>query len=48
MKCTGFLVTAALSALALTPAQAQDKLKIGIITTLTGPPSLPPSVLTAS
>jgi len=40
MKCTGFLVTAALSALALTPAQAQDKLKIGIITTLTGPPAV--------
>src|SRR5215471_12096971 len=40
MKCIGFLVTAALSALALTPAQAQDKLKIGIITTLTGPPAV--------
>ena len=40
MKCTGFLVTAALSALALTPAQAQDKLKIGIITTLSGPPAV--------
>ncbi len=40
MKRIGFLVTAALVALALTPAQAQDKLKIGIITTLTGPPAV--------
>jgi len=40
MKRTGFLVTAALMALALTPAQAQDKLKIGILTTLTGPPAV--------
>src|SRR5215470_3649181 len=36
----GFLVTAALAALALTPAQAQDKLKIGIIATLSGPPAV--------
>src|SRR5215469_7752978 len=40
MKKIGFLVTAALAALALTPAQAQDKLKIGIITTLSGPPAV--------
>jgi len=40
MKRIGFLVTAALAALALTPAQAQDKLKIGIISTLTGPPAV--------
>ena len=40
MKRIGFLVTVALAALALTPAQAQDKLKIGIITTLTGPPAV--------
>jgi branched-chain amino acid transport system substrate-binding protein len=40
MKRIGFLVAAALVALALTPAQAQDKLKIGIITTLTGPPAV--------
>jgi branched-chain amino acid transport system substrate-binding protein len=39
MKRIGFLVTAAL-ALALAPAQAQDKLKIGLITTLTGPPAV--------
>jgi branched-chain amino acid transport system substrate-binding protein len=39
MKHIGFLVTAAL-ALALAPAQAQDKLKIGLITTLTGPPAV--------
>ena len=39
MKRIGFLVTAAL-VLALTPAQAQDKVKIGILTTLTGPPAV--------
>jgi len=39
MKRTVFLV-AALAALALTPAQAQDKLKIGIISTLSGPPAV--------
>jgi len=39
MKSIAF-VAAALAALALTPAQAQDKLKIGIITTLTGPPAV--------
>lgn len=40
MKRIGFLVTAALVALALTPAQAQDKLKIGLILTLSGPPAV--------
>jgi branched-chain amino acid transport system substrate-binding protein len=40
MKRIGFLATAALVTLALTPAQAQDKLKIGILTTLTGPPAV--------
>jgi branched-chain amino acid transport system substrate-binding protein len=35
----GFLIAAAL-ALGLMPAQAQDKLKIGIITTLSGPPAV--------
>src|SRR5215813_14917609 len=30
----------AASALALTPAQAQDKLKVGVITTLSGPPAV--------
>jgi branched-chain amino acid transport system substrate-binding protein len=40
MKRIGFLVTAALVALAFTPAQAQDKVKIGLITTLTGPPAV--------
>ena len=40
MKRIGFLVAAALAALALTPAQAQDKLKIGIISTLSGPPAV--------
>jgi branched-chain amino acid transport system substrate-binding protein len=40
MKRIGLLVTVALVALALTPAQAQDKLKIGIISTLTGPPAV--------
>jgi branched-chain amino acid transport system substrate-binding protein len=40
MKRIAFLIAAALVALGLTPAQAQDKLKIGIITTLTGPPAV--------
>src|SRR3984893_9045206 len=40
MKRIGFLVAAAFAALALTPAQAQDKLKIGIISTLSGPPAV--------
>jgi branched-chain amino acid transport system substrate-binding protein len=40
MKRIAFLVTAALAALALTPAQAQEKLKIGLISTLTGPPAV--------
>jgi branched-chain amino acid transport system substrate-binding protein len=40
MKRIGFLVTSALLAFSLTPAQAQDKLKIGILTTLTGPPAV--------
>jgi branched-chain amino acid transport system substrate-binding protein len=40
MKRIAFLVTAALAALALTPAQAQDKLKIGLISTLSGPPAV--------
>jgi branched-chain amino acid transport system substrate-binding protein len=35
----GFLIAAAL-ALGLMPAQAQDKLKIGVITTLSGPPAV--------
>jgi branched-chain amino acid transport system substrate-binding protein len=39
MTRIGFLIAAAL-ALGLMPAQAQDKLKIGIITTLTGPPAV--------
>src|SRR5437660_1647790 len=39
MKRTVFLVAAA-ATLALTPAQAQDKLKIGIISTLSGPPAV--------
>jgi branched-chain amino acid transport system substrate-binding protein len=39
MRRIGFLVTAALAA-ALTPAQAQDKLKIGLIATLSGPPAV--------
>jgi branched-chain amino acid transport system substrate-binding protein len=39
MRRIGFLVTAALAA-ALTPAQAQDKLKIGVLSTLTGPPAV--------
>src|ERR1700688_2245854 len=41
MNRIGILVAAALVAgLGLTPAQAQDKIKIGIITTLTGPPAV--------
>src|ERR1051326_5622544 len=40
MKRIGFLVMAALAVPALTPAQAQDKLKIGLISTLTGPPAV--------
>ena len=40
MKRIGFPVTAALAALVLTPAQAQEKLKIGLISTLTGPPAV--------
>jgi branched-chain amino acid transport system substrate-binding protein len=40
MKRIAFLATAALMALALTPAQAQDKLKIGLISTLSGPPAV--------
>jgi len=39
MKRIAFLVAAAVTAV-LTPAQAQDKLKIGILTTLTGPPAV--------
>src|SRR5437588_2624347 len=39
MKRTVFLVAAA-ATLALTPAQAQDKLKIGITSTLSGPPAV--------
>src|SRR5689334_23374021 len=39
MKPIGFLVTAALAA-ALAPAQAQEKLKIGFIATLSGPPAV--------
>src|SRR5437660_2546582 len=39
MKRTVFLVAAA-ATLALTPTQAQDKLKIGIISTLSGPPAV--------
>jgi len=40
MKRIGFLVAAALAALAFTPAQAQEKLKIGLIATLSGPPAV--------
>jgi len=40
MKRIAFLVAAAVTALALTPAQAQDKLKIGLISTLSGPPAV--------
>jgi branched-chain amino acid transport system substrate-binding protein len=41
MTRIGFLVAAALVVgLGLSPAQAQDKLKIGIITTLSGPPAV--------
>jgi len=41
MNRIGILVAAALAVgLGLTPAQAQDKIKIGIITTLTGPPAV--------
>jgi len=41
MNRTGILVAAAVAVgLGLTPAQAQDKIKIGIITTLTGPPAV--------
>ena len=40
MKPIAFLITAALAALALTPAQAQDKLKIGLLSTLSGPPAV--------
>jgi len=41
MNRIGILVAAALAVgPGLTPAQAQDKLKIGIITTLTGPPAV--------
>jgi len=41
MKRTAFVISATLaSALLVAPAQAQDKLKIGIITTLTGPPAV--------
>jgi branched-chain amino acid transport system substrate-binding protein len=39
MMRTVFLVAFALAA-ALTPAQAQDKLKIGLLSTLTGPPAV--------
>jgi branched-chain amino acid transport system substrate-binding protein len=39
MKRIGFLVMAVLAA-GLTPAQAQDKLKIGLIATLSGPPAV--------
>jgi branched-chain amino acid transport system substrate-binding protein len=34
------VAAAAASALALTPAQAQDKLKVGVLTTLSGPPAV--------
>jgi branched-chain amino acid transport system substrate-binding protein len=41
MNRIGILAAAALAVgLGLTPAQAQDKIKIGIITTLTGPPAV--------
>ena len=40
MNKIAFLAVSALAVLALSPAQAQDKLKIGIITTLTGPPAV--------
>jgi branched-chain amino acid transport system substrate-binding protein len=40
MKRIGFLAAAALTALALTPARAQEKLKIGLIATLSGPPAV--------
>jgi branched-chain amino acid transport system substrate-binding protein len=41
MNRTSILVAAAVAVgLGLTPAQAQDKIKIGIITTLTGPPAV--------
>ena len=41
MNRIGILVAAALAVgLGLTPAQAQDTIKIGIITTLTGPPAV--------
>src|SRR6201987_2685875 len=40
MRTIAFLTAAALAALGLTPAQAQDKLKIGLISTLSGPPAV--------
>ena len=40
MRTITFLTAAALAALGLTPAQAQDKLKIGLISTLSGPPAV--------
>ena len=40
MTRIGFLVTAAFATLALNSAQAQDKLKVGFISTLTGPPAV--------
>jgi branched-chain amino acid transport system substrate-binding protein len=40
MKRIAFLIAAALAALALNSAQAQDKLKIGLISTLSGPPAV--------
>src|SRR5207302_2143230 len=39
-KLHPIIAAAAASALALTSAQAQDKLKVGVLTTLSGPPAV--------
>src|SRR3984957_8990828 len=40
IRLYSIVAAAAACALALTPAQAQEKLKIGLLTTLTGPPAV--------
>jgi branched-chain amino acid transport system substrate-binding protein len=40
LKAAGLAVAAAILAVSAAPAQAQDKLKVGLITTLSGPPAV--------
>src|SRR5207302_8854009 len=40
IRSYSIVAAAAACAVALTPAQAQDKLKVGVLTTLSGPPAV--------